>query len=98
MRVDPEFIVDNPLIFWTKANQTNLPLLSKLARMIHCIPASIASVEREFSGGGGELIMSERRFSINPQHLNNLLFLRSVSYSMKDIEFFFLLDFLFFCL
>ena len=57
MKVDPEFIVDNPLIFWTKANQTNLPLLSKLARMIHCIPASIASVEPEFSGG--ELIMSE---------------------------------------
>ena len=98
MKVDPEFIVDNTLIFWTKANQTNLPLLSKLARMIHYIPASIASVEREFSGGDGELIMSERRFSINPQHLNNLLFLRSVSYSMKDIEFFFLLDFLFFCL
>ena len=57
MKVDPEFIVDNPLIFWTKANQTNLPLLSKLVRMIHCIPASIASVEPEFSGG--ELIMSE---------------------------------------
>ena len=83
MKVDPEFMVDNPLIFWTKANQTNLPLLSKLARMIHCIPASTASVEREFSGG--ELIMSERRSSINPQNLNNLLFLRSVSCSMKDI-------------
>ena len=59
MKVDPEFIVDNTLIFWTKANQTNLPLLSKLARMIHCIPASTASMEREFSGGGGKLIMSE---------------------------------------
>ena len=85
MKVDPEFMVDNTLIFWTKANQTNLPLLSKLARMIHYIPASTASVEREFSGAGGELIMSERRSLINPQNLNNLLFLRSVSYSMKDI-------------
>ena len=85
MRVDPEFMVHDPLIFWTKANQTNLPLLSKLVRMIHCILASTASVEREFSGGGGELIMSERRSSINPRTLNNLLFLRSVSYSMKDI-------------
>ena len=57
MKVDPEFMVDNTLIFWTKANQTNLPLLSKLARMIHYIPASTASVEREFSDG--ELIVSE---------------------------------------
>ena len=57
MKVDPEFMVDNTLIFWTKANQTNLPLLSKLARMIHYIPASAASVEREFSDG--ELIVSE---------------------------------------
>ena len=31
MKVDPEFMVDNTLIFWTKANQTNLLLLSKLA-------------------------------------------------------------------
>ena len=84
MKVDPEFMVDNPLIFWTKANQTNLPLLSKFTHMIHCILASTASVEREFSDGG-ELIMSERRSSINPRTLNNLLFLRSVSYSMKDI-------------
>ena len=96
MKVDPEFMVDNPLIFWIKANQTNLPLLSKLARMIHCIPASTASMEREFSGGDGELIMSEWRSSINPQNFNNLLFLRSVSYSMKDIEFFFLIGFSFF--
>ena len=57
MRVDPEFMADNTLIFWTKANQTNLLLLSKLARMIHYIPASTASMEREFSGG--ELIVSE---------------------------------------
>ena len=85
MKADPEFMVDNTLIFWTKANQANLPRLSKLARMIHCIPASTASMKREFSGAGGELIMSERRSSINPQNPNNLLFLTSVSYSMKDI-------------
>ena len=57
MKVDPEFMVDNTLIFWTKANQTSVPLLSKLARMIHYIPMSTASVKRKFSGG--ELIMSE---------------------------------------
>ncbi|CAF3139609.1 unnamed protein product [Rotaria sp. Silwood2] len=76
MRIDPELIVDNPLVFW-KFHQKNLPLLSKLARMIHCIPATTATVEREFSGGG--LVMSERRSSINPQNLNNILFLRSAT-------------------
>ncbi|CAF4177497.1 unnamed protein product [Rotaria sordida] len=76
MHIDPELIVDNPLVFW-KANQKNLPLLSKLARIIHSIPATTASVEREFSSGG--LVMSERRSSINPQNLNNILFLRSVT-------------------
>jgi hypothetical protein len=76
MYIDPELLVDNPLVFW-KANQNNLPLLSKLARMIHCIPATTASVEREFSGGG--LVLTERRSSINPNNLNNILFLRSVT-------------------
>ena len=76
MQTAPELILDNPLVFW-KANQKNLPLLSKLARMIHCIPATTASVEREFSTGG--LVMSERRSSINPQNVNNILFLRAVT-------------------
>ncbi|CAF3903808.1 unnamed protein product [Rotaria sp. Silwood1] len=44
MRIDPELVVDNPLVFW-KFHQKNLPLLSKLARMIHCIPATTATVE-----------------------------------------------------
>ncbi|CAF3441756.1 unnamed protein product, partial [Rotaria socialis] len=76
MRIDPELIVDNPLIFW-KANQKHFPLLSKVARTIHCIPATTAAVEREFSGGG--LVMSERRSSINPNNVDNILFLRSVT-------------------
>ncbi|CAF1093959.1 unnamed protein product [Adineta ricciae] len=76
MFIDPELLVDNPLIFW-KANQNNLPLLSKLARMVHSIPATTTAVEREFSGGG--LVMNERRSSINPDNLNNILFVRSVT-------------------
>ena len=75
MRIDPTLISDNPLVFW-KANQKALPLLAKLARTIHCIPATTASVEREFSGGG--LVVTERRSSINPKNVNNILFLRSV--------------------
>ena len=76
MRIDPELIVDNPLVFW-RAQQTALPVLSKLARMIHCVPATTASVERQFSGGGQ--IVNERRSSISPKHVNDILFLRSVT-------------------
>ncbi|CAF1450309.1 unnamed protein product [Adineta ricciae] len=76
MFIDSELLVDNPLVFW-KTNQNNLPLLSKLARMIHYIPATTTSVEREFSVGG--LVMTERRSSINPDNLNNILFVRSVT-------------------
>jgi hypothetical protein len=76
MHIDSELVVDNPLVFW-KANQNNLPLLSKLARMIHCIPATTSSVEREFSAGG--LVVTERRSSIKPENLNNILFVRSVT-------------------
>ena len=76
MRIDSELIVDNPLLFW-KANQKNLPLLANLPRTIHCIPATTASVEREFSGSG--LVVSERRSSINPKNVNNIIFLRSVT-------------------
>jgi hypothetical protein len=75
LRIDPALIVDDPLVFW-KTSQKILPLLSKLARTIHCILATTASVEREFSGGG--LVVSERRSSINPKNVNNILFLRSV--------------------
>lgn len=76
MYIDPKAVVDNPLIFW-KENQKNLPLLSKLARTVHSIPASTAAVEREFSGGG--LVVTERRSSIHPTNVDNILFLRSVS-------------------
>jgi hypothetical protein len=76
MPIDPALICDNPLVFW-KAMQKTLPLLSTLARSIHCIPATTASVEREFSGGG--LVVSQRRSSINPKNVNNILFVRSAT-------------------
>ncbi|CAM4829953.1 unnamed protein product [Rotaria magnacalcarata] len=75
MHIDPKTVVDNPLIFW-KENQKNLPLLSKLARTVHSIPASTVAVEREFGSGG--LVVTERRSSIHPTNVDNVLFLRSV--------------------
>ncbi|CAF1351216.1 unnamed protein product [Rotaria magnacalcarata] len=74
--IDSKSVVDNPPIFW-KENQKSFPLLSKLARMVHCISATTAVVEWKFSGS--DLIMTERRCSIKPKNIDNILFLRSVT-------------------
>ena len=76
MHIDPDQIPNNPLLFW-KENQKNLPLMAKLARTIHSIPATTASVEREFSASG--LVMCERRSSLNPHNVDNILLLRSAT-------------------
>ncbi|CAF1550174.1 unnamed protein product, partial [Adineta ricciae] len=53
-----KFKVDrNPLMFW-KENQDKFLRLARYARCIHSIPATSASVERQFFGAG--LIINER--------------------------------------
>ena len=47
-----------------------------LPRFIFSIPATTANVEHEFSAGG--LIVNSRRTRLNPQQINNSLFIRSV--------------------
>ncbi|CAF4902987.1 unnamed protein product, partial [Rotaria socialis] len=42
MDIDKSSLTDNPLDFWRK-NQSVFPILSKLARQMHCIPASSAA-------------------------------------------------------
>ncbi|CAF4618940.1 unnamed protein product [Rotaria socialis] len=68
-------LIDNPLKFW-ESNQRPFPMLSKLARQIHCIPASSAGVERQFSGAG--IVVNERRTALDPNQVNNILFIRSM--------------------
>ena len=74
-RIDMASIDDNPLTFWYKY-QSIYPILSKLARSIYSIPATTANVERQFSAGG--LMIHSRRTRLNPEQVNNALFLRSV--------------------
>ena len=65
----------NPLKFW-KDQQEKFPRLSRLARRIFSIPATSASVERQFSGAG--LVIQERRTNLNPEQLDNILLIRSM--------------------
>jgi len=50
--------------------------VSKSCRKIHCIPATSAVVERQFSSAG--FVLNERRTSINPDYLDNILFIRTM--------------------
>ena len=50
--------------------------VSKSCRKIHCIPATSAAVERQFSSAG--FVLNERRISINPDYLDNILFIRTM--------------------
>jgi hypothetical protein len=69
-----EVFVD-PLHFWKK-NESNYPCLSRLAKRYFAIPCSSAAVEREFSAAGQ--IVSQRRSTLEPSTVNNILFLRSI--------------------
>ena len=59
----------NPLEFW-KENRTVYLILARVARKIHCTPATSAAVERQFSGPG--VVLNERRTSLDPEHLDNI--------------------------
>ena len=71
---------DNPLLFW-REQQHVLPSLSKLARKTFSVPASSAAVERTFSSAG--VVISQRRTSINPSTVNDVILIRSSSSRSK---------------
>jgi hypothetical protein len=74
LRLDMERIEDNPMLFW-KEHVKAFPILAPLACRLHSIPATTASVERSFSGGGR--LVTERRSNLSPSQVDNILFLRS---------------------
>ena len=48
----------------------------RIARKIHCIPATTAAVERQFSAAG--FTLNERRTCLDPAHLDDILFIRAM--------------------
>lgn len=75
MPIEDQFKLSNPLPFWNHY-QEKFPFLSKLARKLFSIPATSAGVERQFSSAG--FLINERRASLNPDTVENILFVRSV--------------------
>ena len=56
---------------------------SELAKKIFCIPASSAAVERAFSSAG--VIITQRRNSISPSLVNDIILVRSAATYFKDV-------------
>ena len=71
----------NPLEWW-KQNSFRFPVLTKVARLILCIPATSTSSERLFSTAG--LTVTKLRSCLKPENVDALVFLN------KNFEYLFL--------
>jgi hypothetical protein len=76
MKTDMKDYSSNVLTFW-KSQVHELTNLSKLIRQIHSIPATSAGIERQFSIAG--LTLTDRRTSLDPDQLDNMLCIRAVA-------------------
>ena len=80
---DGSIIYLNPLEWW-KNESAKLPILSKLARRVLCIPATSAPSERVFSAAG--LTIANRRASLNVENAAALIFLHESWSEVEKIE------------
>jgi hypothetical protein len=76
-------VCSNPLDWW-RDNATTFPILSVLARITLCIPASSAPVERLFSYAG--LTIANDRASLLPENAAEIIFLRTAWPQMEEIN------------
>ncbi|CAF4232347.1 unnamed protein product, partial [Rotaria sordida] len=72
---------ENPLLWWKKHSK-HLPKLSILTRQIFSIPATSASVERQFSSAG--VIFNDRRTCLSGENLENIILIRSIENQDKN--------------
>jgi hypothetical protein len=63
------------LLAWLCQHEKEFPHLTKLAYFIHAIPASSAPSERSFSTAGR--VMQDRRTSLKPSTVDDIIFLNS---------------------
>ena len=87
MTIEDNYKQSNPLPFW-KDHEQKFPCLSLLARRLFLIPVTSAAVERSFSAAG--LAITERRSSLDPDTVNDILFIRSIQNILKKQPDFFI--------
>ena len=69
----PSLDIDESPLQWWRTEYNRMPLLSVAARKYLCICATGVTSERVFSVGGQ--IVNSRRSRLNPEKVNNLIFL-----------------------
>ena len=79
--IDDQYKVPNLLIL-RHLCQEKFPYLVKLARRLYSIPATSACVEGQF--GASNLLISKRWSSLNPDTVENVLFIRSIQKALKN--------------
>ena len=83
--VDDNDQFPNSLDFWKgKDNQVSFPNLSRLALRCLSVSCSLATVERQFSAAGQ--LMTQRRSSLDPSTVNNIIFLRAMEKNSSVIQ------------
>lgn len=71
--LEPISLMLDPLLWW-KSHESILPLLSRKARQLLCIPATSVPSERVFSTAGD--ILSAQRSTLKSKHVDYLIFLK----------------------
>lgn len=77
----PLLKTESPLSWW-KSNEAKYPTVASLAKSFLCIPATSTPSERLFSAAGN--IISKKRASLKPKHVDMLTFLH---YNLKKTIF-----------
>ena len=73
--MQPSIFVPNfDLLEWWKANEKRFPILSKIARQYHAIPASSAPIERVFSIS--TRVVTASRTNLKPELIEKLMMLK----------------------
>lgn len=71
--LEPIPLMLDPLLWW-KSHESMLPLLSRKARQLLCIPATSVPSERVFSTAGD--MLSAQRSTLKSKHVDYLIFLK----------------------
>jgi hypothetical protein len=75
VRVSASLSATIDLLPWWRENEKVFPNVAKVARRLLCVPASNAASERSFSVAG--LTVSQRRAALDPETVDNILFIHS---------------------
>ena len=65
----------NILLWWKRKGAPTFPIMSRVARSVLCIPASISKSESNFSNAGN--MLTKKRSGLKPMIVDDLLFVRS---------------------